>query len=157
MTDVVGDAPAFVEWPAALLHPCLRTARVRDGIAELPRFRVSAGGELRGVGQGWSSPDAGGPFGWLNVAASVRELPTYLRNDIRRDWGSLYAVDPYTPEALPAQTAMDVRTETHWGRWSPGPLPRTLRLPGDVPDSRDRTDVPRFEETVDQQVSAGAP
>ncbi|GAA2789095.1 arabinosyltransferase domain-containing protein [Saccharopolyspora taberi] len=141
MTDVVGDAPTFVEWPAALLHPCLHTVRQRDGIAEVPRFRVAGGGDVRAVGQGWSSPDAGGPFGWMNVAASVRELPTYLRNDINRDWGSLYVVDPYAPEALPAQSAMKTHTETHWGNWSPGPLPKSLRLPGDVPDSRDRTDL----------------
>ena len=148
MTDVVGDAPTFVEWPAALMHPCLQTVELRDGIAELPRFRVSAGGDVREIGQGWSSPDAGGPFGWMNVSASMRELPTYLRNDINRDWGSLYAVDPYAPEALPAQSAMKFHTETHWGRWSPGPLPKSLRLPGNVPDSRDRTDIRLQDDTL---------
>jgi arabinosyltransferase C len=144
MTDVVGDAPTFVEWTAALVHPCLEMSTLHNGIAEMPKFRVAGGGAVRDIGQGWSSPDAGGPFGWLNVAASVREMPTYLRNNIDRDWGSLYAVDPYEPAALPAQAAMSVHTETHWGMWSPGPLTKPVQLPGDVPSSDDRTDLPQL-------------
>ncbi|MEV4647651.1 arabinosyltransferase domain-containing protein [Saccharopolyspora sp. NPDC049357] len=145
MTDFVGDQPAFVEWTAALVHPCLQLPRVHHGVAEIPKFRVAAGAEVRDIGQGWSSPDSGGPFGWLNVATSMRELPTYMKNNIHRDWGSLYAVDPYDADAVPAQTAMDVHTETHWGNWTPGPLPKSLQLPGDVPSSDDRNDVKGFE------------
>ncbi|MFC7342414.1 arabinosyltransferase domain-containing protein [Saccharopolyspora griseoalba] len=144
MTDFVGDQPAFVEWTAALVHPCLQLPTVHHGVAEIPKFRVAAGAEVRDVGQGWSSPDAGGPFGWLSVATSMRELPTYLKNNIHRDWGSLYAVDPYEPDALPAQAAMEVHTETHWGTWTPGPLTKTVQLPGDVPSSDDRNDVKNF-------------
>lgn len=145
MTDFVGDAPTFTEWPAALLHPQLEVAGLHNGIAEMPKFRVQAGAEVREIGQGWSSPDAGGPFGWLNVTTSMRELPTYMRNDIHRDWGSLYAVDPYEPDALPAEAAMEVHTEKHWGLWTPGALPKTVQLPGDVPSSDERTDIQSFE------------
>lgn len=141
MTDYIGDAPTFVEWPAALVHPHLQIPSLHNGIAELPRFRVQAGADLAASGQGWSSPDSGGPFGWLNVTTSMRELPTYLRNDIHRDWGKLYAVDPYVPDALPPEAATEVHTETHWGTWSPGPLSSALQLPGDVPNSNDRNDV----------------
>ncbi|WP_374220902.1 arabinosyltransferase domain-containing protein [Saccharopolyspora sp. HNM0986] len=141
MTDVVGRSPSFVEWTAALVHPSLRIAGIHNGVAEMPKFRVTAGAEVRDIGAGWSSPDAGGPFGWMNVSASVRELPTYMNGDVNRDWGSLYEVDPYQPDALPAEAAMDVRKETHWGFWSPGPLTPTVQLPGDVPSSDDRNDV----------------
>ncbi|MDA3628675.1 arabinosyltransferase domain-containing protein [Saccharopolyspora sp. WRP15-2] len=151
MTDFVGDQPTFVEWTGALVHPCLQLPGVHNGVAEIPKFRVSAGAEVREIGQGWSSPDAGGPFGWLNVATSMRELPTYLKNNIHRDWGSLYAVDPYEPDALPAQAAMDVHTETHWGNWTPGPLSKTVHLPGDVPSSDDRNDVKAFEAPEEQE------
>lgn len=141
MTDVVGDSPTYVEWPATLVHPCLQISGLHHGIAEMPRFRVAGGESVRAPGQGWSSPDAGGPFGWLNVATSMRELPTYLKNDLYRDWGSLYAVDPYDRGALPAESAMRVHEETHWGDWTPGVLPRTVSLPGDVPSSDDRNDI----------------
>ncbi|WP_246025566.1 arabinosyltransferase domain-containing protein [Saccharopolyspora antimicrobica] len=142
MTDFVGDSPTFVEWTAALVTPCLQITSIHNGIAGLPRYRVAGGGEVREIGQGWSSPDSGGPFGYLNVATSMTELPTYLVNDVNRDWGSLYAVHPYEPDALPATTAIRVRTETHWGWWSPGPPPEPVHLPGDVPNSNDRSDVP---------------
>ncbi|MFR9729039.1 arabinosyltransferase domain-containing protein [Saccharopolyspora sp. MS10] len=151
MTDVVGDAPTFVEWTAALVHPCLQISGIRSGVAEMPRFRVSAGAEVRDIGAGWSSPDAGGPFGWMNVAASVRELPTYMRGDLNRDWGSLYEVDPYQPDALPVEAAMEVHTETHSGLWTPGPLTKTVQLPGDVPSSDDRNDVKQLEGEPDSQ------
>ena len=141
MTDYIGDAPTFVEWPAAMQHPHLQIPGLRNGIAEMPRFRVQAGADLRDTGQGWSSPDAGGPFGWMNVTTSMRELPTYLANDIHRDWGTLYAVDPYVADALPAEAAMDVREETHWGTWTPGPVSKAVQLPGDVPSSDDRNDM----------------
>lgn len=154
MTEFVGDQSTFVEWTAALVHPCLQIPGIHNGIAEIPKFRVAAGAEVRDVGQGWSSPDAGGPFGWMNVATSMRELPTYLRNNIHRDWGSLYAVDPYEPDALPAQSAMEVHTETHWGTWSPGPLTKTVQLPGDVPSSNDRNDIVPFEAFEDGEDEA---
>lgn len=144
LTDIVGDQPTYVDWPAALVHPCLELSAIGNGIAEMPRFRIAAGAEVRQIGQGWSSPDAGGPYGWMNVTSTTREMPTYLKGDLHRDWGSLYAVDPYVPDALPAQAAMDVHTETHWGMWSPGVLSRNVQLPGDVPSSDDRNDVDRL-------------
>jgi arabinosyltransferase C len=107
----------------------------------MPKFRVSAGGDLRDDGQSWSSPEAGGPYGWMNVTSSTRELPTYMKNDMLRDWGSLYEVDPYQPNALPPEAAAHVNRETHWGKWSPGLLSPNVQLPGDVPNSNDRTDV----------------
>ena len=141
MTDVVGDSPTFVDWSAAFVHPCLQLSGLHNGIGEMPRFRVSGGEGVRSIGQGWSSPDKGGPFGWPNVTASMRELPTYMKNDLYKDWGSLYAVDPYEPGALPAEAAMRTHEETHWGTWTPGPLPKTVALPGDVPSSDDRNDI----------------
>ncbi|MHA6798800.1 arabinosyltransferase domain-containing protein [Bounagaea algeriensis] len=145
LTEVVGQDPAFVEWPAALVHPCLRQPRLEHGIAELPRYRVSAGTEFRGTGQGWSAPDAGGPFGWLNVATTARELPTYLRGDYERDWGTLYRVQRYV-RAAPAETALRIRPETHWGTWSAGPRPEPVQLPGDMPSTEERGDVRGFAE-----------
>ncbi|GAB3285959.1 arabinosyltransferase domain-containing protein [Parasphingorhabdus pacifica] len=146
MTEFVGDQPTFVEWPAALMHPCLQISGLSNGIAEVPKFRVSAGAEVRDIGQGWSSPETGGPFGWMNITSSMRELPTYMKNDIHRDWGSLYAVDPYEPGALPPEAAMNIQEETHWGTWTPGPLTNPVQLPGDVPSSDDRNDIPTIEQ-----------
>ncbi|MER5394227.1 arabinosyltransferase domain-containing protein [Saccharopolyspora sp. NPDC002686] len=148
MTDVVGGSPTFVEWPAALVHPCLNLASLHNGIVELPRFRVAGGGMLRDMGQGWSGSSGGGPFGWLNVAASVRAMPSYLKGDLHRDWGVFYVVDSFQPDALPAEAAMEVHRETHWGTWSPGALPKAVKLPGGPPSSDGRTDLVPLEPAV---------
>ncbi|GAA2354598.1 arabinosyltransferase domain-containing protein [Saccharopolyspora halophila] len=150
MTEFIGDEPTFVEWPAGLVHPCLKISGIYDGIAELPKFRVSGGEEVRDTGQSWSAPDAGGPFGWLSVATSAQLLPTYLKNDPQKDWGSLYVLHRYSPEALPAETALHEHRATHWGLWSPGKLPEAVTLPGDMPSSDDRTDIPQFDDKEDQ-------
>ena len=134
LTHFARNAPAFVEWPAAFAHPCLRVPAIRHGIAEQPRFRITGNDEVRNIGRGWSSPDAGGSYGWMAVASSIRELPTYVRGDLGRDWGTLYEVDPYDTDTQPADAAMLVRTETHWGTWSPGPVSRIGKLPVTTPN-----------------------
>ncbi|MGH3620370.1 MAG: arabinosyltransferase C-terminal domain-containing protein, partial [Sciscionella sp.] len=130
MTRLIGDSPSFVEWPAALVHPCLRPFRVRDGIAEPPKYLVGPGTKTRGMGLGQSEPLAGGPFGWLNSMAAVRKLPTYLRGDVSRDWGDLYAVD-YRQAGVSASAAVHVRPRTRWGWYSPGPMSRPVDIPGE--------------------------
>ena len=49
---------------------------------------------------------------------------------------------------------MEVHTETHWGTWSPGPLTKTVQLPGDVPSSNDRNDIVPFEAFEDGEDEA---
>ncbi|SFS78125.1 arabinosyltransferase domain-containing protein [Saccharopolyspora flava] len=148
MTKLIGDQPAFVEWPAALVHPCLRPAKIHDGVFEMPHFRVAGGGIMRDMGQSWSAPAGGGPFGWLNVGASVRRLPAYLQGEPNRDWGAIYVVDPYNPDTVGAEAALQVRHETHWGDWSPGPLTEAVTLPGRVPTSDGRTDLRPVEPAI---------
>lgn len=141
MTSVIGNAPTFPDWTAASLHPCANTSKIHDGIAEMPKFRISGGADVRDIGEGWSSPEGGGPFGWMDVTTSMRELPTYLKGDVDRDWGSLYEVDPYVADALPASAAMRQHTVTHSGLSSMGPFAAPVSLPGNVPNSDNRADL----------------
>jgi arabinosyltransferase C len=55
------------------------------------------------------------------VALGARVLPTYLKNEIDRDAGTLYAMVPDAPNALPASAAIQQTRGTHWGWYSPGP------------------------------------
>jgi arabinosyltransferase C len=142
MTDVLAGRPVFLEWPVGLAHPCARPFNQVNGVAEMPAYRVTGDADFRQQGQGWSAPDAGGPFGWLNVNATVRKLPGFLDGQIDRDWGTLYAIDPYEPNALPASAAERVTQEVHSGLWSPGPMPHPIFLPGNPPKSDNRTNVP---------------
>ncbi|WP_020663886.1 arabinosyltransferase domain-containing protein [Amycolatopsis benzoatilytica] len=131
MTEVVGTDPAFLEWSAAAQHPCLRPSSIHNGIAEVPKYRISAGDDLRQVGRFWSAPAGGGPFVWMDVATKMEALPTYLEGDVDRDWGTLYAVTPDVPDALPASAAMHQRVVTHSGLWSPGPLAKPANPTGE--------------------------
>jgi arabinosyltransferase C len=139
ITTVLGNRPTFLEWPVGLVHPCAQPFNIRDGIAEMPAYRVTAGDDYRQQGQGWSASNGGGPLGWLNVNATVRRLPTFLKGQTDSDWGTLYAIDPYEPNAQPASAAEQVAEETHWGWYSLGPMPRPINLPSDPPKSDSRT------------------
>jgi arabinosyltransferase C len=139
LTQFVGNARTFVEWPAAFAHPCLQLPGIAHGIADVPKFRISGSGEVRNIGQGWSAPDAGGPYGWMDMTSSMRELPTYLKGQPQRDWGVLDELTPYDPDALPAQAAMESHTESHWGTWSPGPVGKTVKLPSTLPNTLPNT------------------
>ncbi|WP_158883791.1 arabinosyltransferase domain-containing protein [Amycolatopsis anabasis] len=127
LTEVVGDAPVLIDWPAAFPYPCVTVAGIRDGIADVPRYRIDGSADFRF--SGWSCPEKGGPSGWLNVLATARVLPTYLSGQPGRDWGELRVLEPYAPQALPAAAALVRSIEEHPGTWSPGPPSRTVSLP----------------------------
>lgn len=133
LTDFVGNSPTFIEWPAAFAHPCLQIPLISHGVSQLPRFRITGSAEVRRIGKDWSSPDAGGSYGWMDVTEAMRPLPTYLRGDPQRDWGELDVLDPYAPNTVPAQAAMQVSTQIRWGTWSPGPVSTVVPLPGAIP------------------------
>ena len=47
-------------------------------------------------------------------------MPTYLKDDWFRDWGSLQQFTRYYPDAQPAR--IDLGKATRSGLWSPAPL-----------------------------------
>lgn len=120
LIDLLRGEPVMMDWPTGFVHPCVRPFGIEDGIAEIPRYRLAADRFGFGIAEAWSSEQGGGPFGWIDVFATEREVPTYLRNSPDDDWGRLLALDPQDPDAVPAR----VRTAStrQSGFWSPGPL-----------------------------------
>ncbi|WP_219417315.1 arabinosyltransferase domain-containing protein [Pseudonocardia nigra] len=114
LLDLVGTAPGYLDWPVALPHPCLRPFDITDGIAELPRYRVLADPQQRGVGEDWSAAASAGPLAWLTVVAEQRVVPTYLDGEWGRDWGQLRLIEPYVRAASPD---LRIAAELVWG-WS---------------------------------------
>ena len=144
MTKLIGNSPTFIEWTSAQGYPCLRPFGSSDGVSELPAYWYSAGEDIRAANQQWSGSDFGGPMGWMNVAQGARALPTFLTDDVYRDVGTLYAMIPDVPNALPASAAETVTHPTHWGWYTPGanskPIsapsqPPTANAPGSAPES----------------------
>ena len=121
LTEVLGSDPGYLEWPVQFASNCLRPFEVRDGIAEVARYRLIAdASQLRPGGVNWSSGNAGGPLGWINPLERRTVLPTYLEGQPQRDWGIVERLDPYTPDA--AAPAVTHGRRTVWGTFTPGPI-----------------------------------
>lgn len=122
LTEILGpENPGYLEWPVQFASPCLRPFDVHDGIAEVARYRIIAdASQLRPGGVNWSSANAGGPLGWIEILERRTELPTYLEGQPQRDWGIVERLDPYTPDAAAPTVTQGQRTV--WGNYTPGPI-----------------------------------
>jgi hypothetical protein len=121
MTDLVAPTPpVFLDWPVGFVHPCVRPFEIRNGITEIPQYRLVANELLADYSKVWSSRQAGGPMGWLQIVATEQEVPTYLKENWDTDWGKLMVIEPRVndAEAPVLKTGTAIRT----GWWSPGPL-----------------------------------
>jgi arabinosyltransferase C len=121
LTNLVAPTPpVFLDWPVGFVHPCVRPFGIRNGIAEIPQYRLLPDKLLADEAKSWSAADAGGPLGWLQILAIQQEVPTYLKENWDTDWGKLMVIQPRVPdaEAPDLQTGTAVRS----GWWSPGPL-----------------------------------
>jgi len=121
LTDLVAPTPpVFLDWPVGFVHPCVRPFGIRNGIAELPQYRLLPDEVLTDYSKTWSSRDAGGPIGWLQILATQQEVPTYLKENWDTDWGKLMVIQPRVPDA--AGPTLKTGTAVRPGWWSPGPL-----------------------------------
>ncbi|MDQ3762405.1 MAG: arabinosyltransferase domain-containing protein [Actinomycetota bacterium] len=121
MTDLVAPTPpVFLDWPVGFVHPCVRPFAIRNGIAEVPQYRLLPNEMLADYSKTWSSREAGGPIGWLQVLATQQEVPTYLKENWDTDWGKLMVIQPRVPDAEAPILRTDTAVRSGW--WSPGPL-----------------------------------
>jgi arabinosyltransferase B len=91
-----------------------------NGVAEVPKFRILPDRPLAVSSTNtWQAQEFGGPLGFSQMLAKSTTIPTYLKNDWGRDWGTLERYDQYY-DAVPAQLATG--TETRNGLWDPGKL-----------------------------------
>ena len=121
LNDVVGsDAPVLLDWAVGLAFPCQRPFDHRYGVAEVPEYRIlpdRTGAESTNAWQDWIG---GGPLGWTEQLLGAQTLPSYLKNDYDRDWGSIERYTPLDPDATPAEVT--VTEETRSGLFTPGPI-----------------------------------
>ncbi len=112
LEEVVGRTdPVFIDWLPGLVFPCQRPMAVRDGVLELPDWRILPDAEaVRVNSQTWMSGISGGPLGITEALLTSTLVPTYLRNNWDRDWGSLQRFTPLVPDAKPAELDLSYRT-----------------------------------------------
>ena len=121
LQQVVGSSdPVLLDWLVGLAFPCQRPFGHSNGIAEVPRWRILP--DRFGADSNSPVMDniGGGPLGISELLFRATTVPTYLKDDWFRDWGSLQRLRLYYPDAPPAR--LELGTATRSGLWSPAPL-----------------------------------
>ncbi|OYD67575.1 arabinosyltransferase domain-containing protein [Rhodococcus sp. OK302] len=115
------EQPVLLDWAVGLQFPCQRPFSHLNGVAEMPNFRILPDRPLAvSSTDTWQSADNGGPLGFTEVLASATTVPTFLKDDWSRDWGSLERYDRFFPNATAA--VVDTGTATRSGSWIPGEM-----------------------------------
>ncbi|MGW5382128.1 arabinosyltransferase domain-containing protein [Nocardia sp. NPDC003963] len=121
LNDLIGsDQPVLLDWAVGLQFPCQRPFDHKDGIAQVPGWRILPDRPAANTTNLWQRHDGGGPLGWTRQLLRSQTLATYLKNDWSHDWGQLQRLTPLDGSARTA-TPM-VGQEKHPGLWSPGPI-----------------------------------
>ena len=121
LQDVVGSQdPVLLDWLVGLAFPCQRPFGHQYGVTEVPKWRILPDR----FGAEANSPVidylGGGPLGISELLVRPSSVPTYLKDDWFRDWGSLQRLTPWYPDATAAR--LDLGTAIRSGWWSPAPL-----------------------------------
>lgn len=122
LNSVVGsEQPVLLDWAVGLQFPCQRPFNHRYGVAEMPNYRILPDRPLAvSSTDTWQAAENGGPLGFTEVLARPQQIPTYLKGDWARDWGSLERYTMFYPDATPAEVETSVTTRS--GLWNPGTL-----------------------------------
>ncbi|MFF3221263.1 arabinosyltransferase domain-containing protein [Nocardia suismassiliense] len=113
LNSVVGSAdPVLLDWHVGLAFPCQRPFNHRDGVAEVPNWRILPDRVGSDASNAWQDDIGGGPLGWTGLLLKSETIPSYLDHDWSRDWGSLEKFTPYDPQAEPARIGVTVQTRT---------------------------------------------
>ncbi|MEV6656416.1 arabinosyltransferase domain-containing protein [Nocardia fluminea] len=120
LNTVVGSVdPVLADWHVGLAFPCQRPFDHRDGVAEMPIWRIQPDKLNAQVSETWQGDTGGGPLGWTGMLMRSRPVPAYLADDWTRDWGELQRLTRIVT-APPAD--ITVRTETRWGLTNETPI-----------------------------------
>ncbi|MFV8048645.1 arabinosyltransferase domain-containing protein [Mycobacterium sp. 48b] len=121
LQEVVGSQdPVLLDWLVGLAFPCQRPFGHQYGVTEVPKWRILPdrfGAEANSPVMDYLG---GGPLGISELLLRPSSVPTYLRDDWFRDWGSLQRLTPWYPDATTAR--LDLGTAIRSGLWSPAPL-----------------------------------
>lgn len=113
--------PVLEDWAVGLQFPCQQPFAHRYGVANMPNYRILPDRPLAvSSTDTWQAEEFGGPLGFSQMLARSTTIPTYMKDNWARDWGSLERYDRYYPDATPA--VVDTGRATRSGFWSPGQM-----------------------------------
>jgi arabinosyltransferase A len=116
------QTPVLMDIATAANFPCQRPFSEHLGVAEIPEYRILPNLKQSVVSSNqWQSAEDGGPFLFTRALASTTTIPTFLRDDWYRDWGSLEKFNRLVPpsEAPNAVVEQGSRTVYGWSRQGP--------------------------------------
>lgn len=126
LQNYVGSTtPALVDWEMAFQFPCIRPYGHWAGVTEVPRWRISPDRHSRvNNTDTWQAARYGGSLGITEGLSSADVVPTYLKDDWGREWGSLERLTPYGTRQTqpPVMATVEHGVVKRNGWWSPGPM-----------------------------------
>ncbi|MCF1766051.1 arabinosyltransferase domain-containing protein [Corynebacterium argentoratense] len=124
LNDFVGDTPSLLDWSVALQFPCQTPFGHYAGVTNVPQFRISPDRPGKITLSPWQDYNGGGIMGVAEAINYSIEVPSYLRNDWQRDWGSLerYELRKNSLGKDPKEAKVDTELVTRSGLWTPGPM-----------------------------------
>ncbi|MFE3191697.1 arabinosyltransferase domain-containing protein [Nocardia sp. NPDC059240] len=121
--------PILLDWAVGLQFPCQHPFDHRNGVVDAaPKYRILPDRPLATSSTNtWQAEEFGGPLGWAEMLSSSKTVPTYLKDNYDRDWGSLeqyepFYTDPSDPSGFPKPAEIDTHEVTRSGFWSPGKM-----------------------------------
>ncbi len=112
--------PVLMDWAVGLAFPCQQPMLVRNGVTEVPKFRITPDYTAKKQDTDtWQDGINGGLLGITDVLLKAHVMSTYLSDDWGRDWGSLRQ---FTPVVDATTAELDLGTAVHSGLWSPGKM-----------------------------------
>jgi arabinosyltransferase A len=117
------QTPIMMDIATAANFPCQRPFSQHLGVAELPQYRILPNVKQVVVSSNmWQSAQKGGPFLFIQALLRTATIPTYLRNDWYRDWGSIERYDPVVPPDQAPVAHIEQGTKQVFGFSRPGPI-----------------------------------
>ncbi|WP_264076911.1 arabinosyltransferase domain-containing protein [Mycolicibacterium houstonense] len=117
------QTPVLMDIATAANFPCQRPFSERLGVAELPEYRILPNVKQVVVSSNmWQSAQKGGPFLFIQALLRTSTIPTYLRDDWYRDWGSIEKYNPVVPANQAPTAVIEQGAQQVFGFSRPGPI-----------------------------------
>lgn len=123
LQQLIGSkTPVLMDIATAANFPCQQPYSQHLGVAELPGYRILPDHKQTAASSnGWESSETGGPFMFTQTMLYASSVPTYLRGDWYRDWGSVEQYHRLVPPDQAPNAVVDrgVVTVPGWSRQGP--------------------------------------
>ena len=117
------QTPVLLDIAAAANFPCQRPFTEHLGVAELPQYRILPNFKQTLVSSNmWQATEKGGPFLFIQALLRNSTVPSYLRDDWYRDWGSIERYELRIPEAQAPNAVVAAGSEQVFGWTRRGPI-----------------------------------